>query len=202
VLSLACGALGIKRTQDASKLQISKNMNPYNFLSMFAVGESFDYVLFKIAISFAETGLSVWFISPETFDKAPGNIKPPDKEVLQLITFIYLKDFKDIITHLNTIHLWHKPPNVIIIKGFEYYCNFYCDFYNPLQAALVTTSLLDSAAVCAMKKDKQSFLLVTCSEPSESHKNNVQTIKDLYFPNYVHKIKDDDLFNHVTKVFK
>ncbi|XP_063910038.1 uncharacterized protein LOC135127529 isoform X2 [Zophobas morio] len=136
-------------------------MQPQNVHSVLAVGENFDYALFRVAIAFAENGVQVWFISPKAFDKAPKELKTPDKEILQLITFMYLKDHNDLVTQLNGIHLWRKIPSVIILSGYEHYCDFSSVNYKPLQAALITTSLLDSVGVCAAKKETCNISAVT-----------------------------------------
>lgn len=101
---------------------------------------------------------------------------------------------------MNGIHLWRKLPSFIIIKGFERYCNFSSSDYNPLQAALITTSLLDSAAVCAKRNNEKIFLLVCCS--NGVGKNRLQIINDLYFINYFHKEDDTEFCNNVSQVFK
>ncbi|XP_044270745.1 uncharacterized protein LOC123015202 [Tribolium madens] len=179
-------------------------MQPEKVISTLAVGENFDSDLFQVAISFAENGLYVWLISPQAFDKAPKNVKTPDKEVLRLITFLYLKDHTDLLTQINGIHLWRKVPNVIIITGFEHYCSFSTPDYNPLQAALITTSLLDSAAVCATRNNDKVFLLVCCgTTASGERKKPLQVIKDLYFSCYLEKReKTNEFCKNVTSLFK
>lgn len=112
-----------------------------------------------------------------------------------------MKDYKDLIIHLNGIHLWRKTPNVIILSGFENYCNLSSTDYKPIQAALIMTSLLDSAAVCAVKNNEKVNVLVACAELTEG-KEKLQIIKDLYFLNYILKSEDDEFFNSVVQLLK
>ncbi|XP_018569488.1 uncharacterized protein LOC108909590 [Anoplophora glabripennis] len=166
-------------------------MNPKNIYSTLLLGNNFDYVLFKAAILFAESGLKVWFISPETFDKIPENIVAPEKEILQLITFLYLKDYKELISHLNGIHLWHKVPDVVILPNLEIYCNLHSDKYDPLLSALIVTALVDSTSVCA-KKNQRAYLIATCSISPENCENRLQILHDMYFPHVVRESEENE----------
>ncbi|KAG5889948.1 hypothetical protein JTB14_018843 [Gonioctena quinquepunctata] len=178
-------------------------MFPENVYSSFLIGSNLDYTLFKTAISFAESGLSVWFISPLPFDKVPENIDPPDKDILKLITFVYLKDYKSLISHLNTIHLWHKVPNLIILSRFDIYSNLHKEEkeYNPQISALISTSLLDCGSVCAKKKQLPAYLLATAEGASEDSKERLQVLNDMYFPHIIHDTCDNDLFKSVIEYY-
>ncbi|XP_023017852.2 uncharacterized protein [Leptinotarsa decemlineata] len=172
-------------------------MYPENVHSSFLLGTNFVYTLFKAAIHFAETGLHVWFISSEAFDKVPENIIPPDKHTLRLITFVYLKDYKSLISHLNTIHMWHKTPNVIIISGFDAYTNLFEEDYNAQKAAFLSTSLLDCGSVCAKKKQSPSYLLLTAEDSLGIYKERLQVLHDMYFPEIIQGVKDADLLKAI-----
>ncbi|KAJ8924830.1 hypothetical protein NQ315_000984 [Exocentrus adspersus] len=162
-------------------------MKPKRVRSTLLLGNNLDYT----AINLAESGKKVWFVSPEVFDKIPDNIVPPEMQILKLITFIYLKDYKDLLSHLNGIHLWHKIPDIIILSNLDTYCHLYGDNYDTLLCALVVATLLDSASVCA-KKNGTSYLISTCSQPSDPHKNKLQVLYDLYFSHVIEKTADSD----------
>ncbi|KAJ8970624.1 hypothetical protein NQ314_001159 [Rhamnusium bicolor] len=83
--------------------------------------------------------------------------------------------------------------DIIILSGFDTYCNLYCDNYNSLLAALVSTTLLDSLSVCAHKKESTTYLILTCSPPSDNHKNQLQVLHDLYFPHIMNKLDNTKL---------
>ncbi|XP_056634001.1 uncharacterized protein LOC130443418 isoform X1 [Diorhabda sublineata] len=150
-----------------------------------------NYILFKTAIYFAELGLNVWFISPNVIDKIPENISPPDKEILQLIIFIYLKNYKDLITHLNAIHMWHKSPTVIILGGFDIYTNLYGTNYDPTLTGLISSIVLDSAAVCTKKNNKSVYVILATKSTPEEYKDRIKVLYDLYFPNLIHDITEE-----------
>lgn len=139
-------------------------MGSENIKSTVLINDNYEIILFQLTIKLAATGLNVWLISQAPCHKLPSDIKPPDKEILQLITFMYLKDYSSLIKQLNGIHMWHKIPNVIMVAGFDKYCGLHIEDvnYNPLRTAFLCTCLLDSLQNCA-KKTLKSFLLVACS---------------------------------------
>ncbi|CAG9861816.1 unnamed protein product [Phyllotreta striolata] len=159
---------------------IPPNLYPTLFLSKHP-----DYILFKLAIYFAEQGHSVWFISPKVFESIPEDIRSPDKEILQSITFVYLQDYKSLINHLNAIHLWHKVPTVVLMSGFDVYTKLYGDTFDPLLPAIVTSSLFDGASVCSKKNKKPVFVIVAAYEPPRIYLSRYQSLHDLYYPNFI-----------------
>uniref|UniRef100_A0A6P7FV57 Uncharacterized protein LOC114333042 isoform X1 n=1 Tax=Diabrotica virgifera virgifera TaxID=50390 RepID=A0A6P7FV57_DIAVI len=154
-----------------------------------------------VAIHFAEKGLNVWFISPSLLDNIPANIVPPDKEILQLITFIYLKDCKDLLNHLNTIHLWHKSPTVILICGFDIYTNIFEENYKPMLAALLSTTLLDSSVVCYKKNKKSTYLILTLQTIPDNYRDRIKVLYDMYFPNIITDQHEEIVIDKVVNYY-
>ncbi|KAJ8956979.1 hypothetical protein NQ318_012143 [Aromia moschata] len=168
-------------------------MNPENIFCSVVLGNDFDYVLFKTAIYFAESGLNVWLISPEALKKF--------RTILFHQKRNYLKDYKDLLSHLNSVHLWHKIPNIIILSDFDKYCNLYSDCYNPILSALVSATLLDSISVCSKKKQKPCYLICTCSPAENSYTDRFQVLRDMYFPHVINKLCDKLLFDEIIGYF-
>ncbi|KAF2883150.1 hypothetical protein ILUMI_23018 [Ignelater luminosus] len=164
----------------------------------------FENILFQCCIHYAEQGLNVWFISPQPFKELPLDIKPPDEEVLKLITFLYLKDQQDLLTHLNGIHLWHKFPQLIILNGFEHYSMMLSSDYNLSNAAFTLASLLDATSTCALKHSSmKAYLLVACVVPPPDRYAHLDTLTSLYFPHVcTYNNNNCDIFNVFKNVFK
>lgn len=161
--------------------------------SIFIVGNTLEYVLFETAINSAKAGLPVWYISIVPFNKIPDNIDIPGKEVLNLITFIYLKDYHCLISHLNGIHLWRKTPRVILIDRFDLYSNINEENYNPLCGALISTSILDASSSISKKTNENIFLIVACSTQNIVSKR-ASILKNLYFPKtFIHSTDSETL---------
>ncbi|KAF5287305.1 hypothetical protein FQR65_LT02178 [Abscondita terminalis] len=157
-------------------------MLPESVVSLFVVGDKLEEPLFKCALLYAEHGFNVWFISPQPFSKFPQGINTLDKEILKLITFLYLKEESDLLLHLNSVHLWHKYPQVIIVDSFEEYCS-----ENDIVNAFVMSSVLDASASCARRsRSKKSYVLVNSSK---SYTNLV----DMYFPRSLTFTSEEDL---------
>ncbi|XP_031357429.1 uncharacterized protein LOC116181260 isoform X2 [Photinus pyralis] len=120
-------------------------MLPQNVFSLL-IKNSDKLKLQDVLFKYASLGLNVWFISPQPFNQLPSNLIPPDKEVLQLITFLYLQDQADLLSHLNSVHLWTKYPQVIIVNDYEFYCG------DSLRLnAFIIASMLDATLACARR---------------------------------------------------
>ncbi|XP_044749719.1 uncharacterized protein LOC123310317 [Coccinella septempunctata] len=156
-------------------------MNIQTVKSILVIGEKLEYVLFNTAINCAKAGFPVWYISIFPFEKIPENIEIPEKDVLNLITFIYLKDYQCLISHLNGIHLWRKTPHVILIDKFDLYCNINEENYDPLIAALLSTSVLDASCSASRKSKRDIYLIITCKIQNMFERRLI-TLRNLYFP--------------------
>ncbi|VEN43067.1 unnamed protein product [Callosobruchus maculatus] len=174
-------------------------MDVDNVISVLLVKEDPEYILFKTAMLFAEQGLLVWFISSKPFENLPKKITNHDKEILQQITFLYLRNLKDLITELNGIHLWNKSPSIIILSQFKTYVQVPVEDPKNFLAAFILTSLLDSAAVCS-KKNKKKSLILTCTE-DVSNMNKFQILFDMYFSHSVQKIDEDNTVDTIVKIY-
>ncbi|CAH2009125.1 unnamed protein product [Acanthoscelides obtectus] len=173
-------------------------MDAENLISVLHLNENPEYILFKIALLFAEQSLQVWFISPKPFENIPVNIVQIDKEILQQITFLYLKDFKDLITELNGIHLWHKAPNIIILSHFKTYLEA-LDKNSSFFAAFILASVLDGAAV-STKRNKKKTLVLICLEDI-TNLDQFQIIFDMYFSHFIPKMDQDNIVDTIVKLY-
>lgn len=99
--------------------------------------------------------------------------------------FSYLKDRRDLINHLNGIHLWHKLPDIVIVAGFDRYIELYSDTYNSCRGAHLATSLVDALSVCAKKNQNNSFLILAATLPPQECTRRFQIFLDIYFPNFI-----------------
>lgn len=93
------------------------------------------------------------------------------------------------ITHLNSLHLWHTVPNVIILRGFETYSKLYDVDHNPTITGLISTALLDGASVCSKKTIEKTYLIVT-TFLNEKYKSRLQILFDMYFLNIINESKN------------
>lgn len=120
------------------------------------------------------------------------------------ICFRYLKDSKDLLHHLNSIHIWHKIPNVIILRGLETYGLLHSD-YCPTKTALLMASLLDAASTCGTKQSNNALLLVNCHIKQTQTENQLQVLNELYFK-YTFKAEtfqsQNDIVNKICEVLK
>ncbi|KAK5640534.1 hypothetical protein RI129_011345 [Pyrocoelia pectoralis] len=131
--------------------------NIYSLVIKFPDKSQLQDSLLKCAFQYADQGLNVWFISPQPITQLPPNLVPPDKEILQLITFLYLKDRADLLTHLNNVHLWHKYPQVIIVNDYEFYCGT-----GLTLSAFVVASILDATVACSRRhRTKRGYFLLS-----------------------------------------
>ncbi|KAL3276206.1 hypothetical protein HHI36_020924 [Cryptolaemus montrouzieri] len=163
--------------------------------------DSIKKLFLLAAITYAKSGNHVWYISCFPFEKIPNNIIIPEKEVLSLITFVFLKDYKDLINHLNGIHLWRKPPRIILVAGFEEYSNLNKPDYNPMCAALISTSLLDAISTAAAKLNAVSYLIVAC-RILENYKSRLNILRMLYFSEIISHPKEQDMLNAIMKTLE
>lgn len=97
--------------------------------------------------------------------------------------------------------MWHKVPNVIIVKGFEIYARLYEEDYNSSIAALLSATLLDTASVCAKKTKKEVLVLVAVSPPIESHTKRLQVLHDMYFLNLINEVTENDSLESIKKFY-
>lgn len=97
-----------------------------------------------------------------------------------ILPFRYLQR-DDLKSHLSGIHMWNKPPKVIIVSKFEEYCNSPGQNFDVRIAAQLSAMLLDAASTCAKKYGAKELLLVACSRWHSS----VQTLVDLYYENRI-----------------
>ncbi|XP_060535851.1 uncharacterized protein LOC132707871 [Cylas formicarius] len=176
---------------------VGVNMEPANVSSLLLTDDEPDYVLFKVAIEAAERGANVWFISTEPFVAIPDNIEQPEKHVLRLITFIYLKTLDDLVEHLDGTHAWYKPPSLIILKDAHSYCGLAEDRCDVFKAAMLATVLIDSAACCASKRSTKCRVLVTCWGCVD---DSLQVLYDMYFSEVLVKREFDDDESLLVKV--
>lgn len=118
--------------------------------------------------------------------------------------FRYLKDDVELINHLINAHTWHKCPNIIIVSGFENYCSINTESYNSLQAAFVSSVLLNALTACARKHKSNVYLLVACTLLSADQEEKLKKLLYLYFPqNIVRKNVDDDIiFDGIIDMLK
>nr|CAI5860618.1 unnamed protein product [Callosobruchus analis] len=175
-------------------------MDIENVVSVLLVKEDPEYVLFKTAMLFAEQGLLIWFISSKPFENLPKRITNIDKEILQQITFLYLRDLKDLIMHLNGIHLWNKSPSIIILSQFKTYLEVPGKGDNNFLAAFILTSLLDSAGVCSRKNKKKSLVLTCAEDVPNTHQ--FQILFDMYFSHSVQKMDEDNTVDIIIKLYE
>ncbi|KAK9877854.1 hypothetical protein WA026_020084 [Henosepilachna vigintioctopunctata] len=193
-------------------------MDNYGVKSAFFVGEDFENLLFKVnlqlamklifcfpsftlqtSILYAEAGFNVWYISFFPFETIPDNIIIPERDVLNLITFIYLKDYTRLISHLNTTHLWHKPPRIILMSGFEKYSGIDEDTYDPIFGALIATTLLNACSVASKKLNVVTYAVITC-EKLKNHEIRLNILRNLYFQNMYFYLKYDDMFKIISSL--
>ncbi|KAF7266098.1 uncharacterized protein LOC143203967 [Rhynchophorus ferrugineus] len=155
-----------------------------------------DYISLKLAINSAENGKRVWHISMKPIEKLPENISQPCREVLQLITFIYLSTYDDLIKHFNSIHKWKHLPQLIILKDFENYCDILDSNYNSLKSAYLCATLLDSVSYISRKSQSHTSVMVCCSSLEGTEK--IQVLYDMYFDICVNKeeFQDEDVLLH------
>ncbi|KAK4873377.1 hypothetical protein RN001_015406 [Aquatica leii] len=161
-------------------------MLPEGVVSLFVVGDVMEDALFKCAVQYAEHGLHVWFVSPQPFNKLPQSATRLSQDILRLITFLYLKEESDLLTHLNRVHLWHKYPQVIIINSFETYCKD-----NALMNAFIVSSAFDAVSSCARRHSLKKAHLVIASR--ETYHN----LTDMYFPRVFAFTNDDEFIGLV-----
>ncbi|XP_050301387.1 uncharacterized protein LOC126739655 [Anthonomus grandis grandis] len=160
-------------------------MAEHKIASTLLVGnDNIDFVLFQFAIDRAKMGQRVWVIAIKPFNEVPEGIEQPCKDVLKLITFIYLSDFVELMQHFNSIHKWKHTPNVIILKDFVHYCNLYDTKYDLRLAAFLSASLIDCLNFLAQKHGPNVLLLVSCKQEENNVillRNRLKVILDMYF---------------------
>lgn len=94
---------------------------------------------------------------------------------------------------MNGVHIWHKIPSVVIIKGIDEYCEIYNENYNQLKTAFTITSILDGIGACAKKKNRACYLLMTCTKPNEEYCNRIKILFDMYFSHLFDEYSDNNL---------
>lgn len=130
--------------------------------SIFAHGVNIKHSLLKVAISCAENGYAVWFITPQEINSLPDDLPIPDTEVSKLLTFLYLKDYSDLLSILHGIHGWNKIPNIIIVNSLNVYVRE--DNNDFVSAAHIISNVISAGMVCAKKhKDNKAMVLMGCS---------------------------------------
>lgn len=104
------------------------------------------------------------------------------------------------MSHLNGIHMWHKPPQVIIVSNFEEYCNSPQQNFDVDIAAQISAMLVDAASACAKKYGAKELLLVACNRWHSS----IQILVDLYYENRIccNGNDCDILFEEIKHILK
>ncbi|XP_030760867.1 uncharacterized protein LOC115885973 [Sitophilus oryzae] len=155
-------------------------MNIDGVFSTLLIGDETNYIALKFAIDCAEKGLPVWYISTEPIHELPNSIIKPCREVLKLITFIYLQTYSDLIKHLNGIQNWRNIPRIIILKNFEIYSKIRAD-YSSAKAAYLCAILLNTMSYVKQKLNSAAYLLVFNASLDTEDLNKLQVLYDMYF---------------------
>ncbi|KAL1505169.1 hypothetical protein ABEB36_004791 [Hypothenemus hampei] len=151
------------------------------------VGSYTDSILFQLAIEVAKHGQKVWFLANKPFETIPKEVQHECKEYLELITFIYLSTFEELVKLFNGIHKRQQVPSVIILKGLDQFCNFYSsveEAYDARTTAYLIASILDGMLYLNRKNsNKTSLLLVSCYDDENNLLLNerLKTLYDMYF---------------------
>lgn len=192
--------------------------------TVFINGSNTDYLLFKIAIHYAEEGTNTWFISPKPIQHFPQNLSIPNKEILKFILFFYLQTAEDLVKKLNSIHVWEKMPEVIIISDYQHYTHMHkCanddnNSNSAIMAAYVTASLHDAALAVFTKitRDKQlkqmnnnkrtTYAIVSTNYNAQSKQNQIiiKSLVNLFFKVVLntHNKTCEDSFSELIALLK
>lgn len=100
---------------------------------------------------------------------------------------------------MNGIHLWRKTPRVILIDKFELYLNINEENYDPLLAALISTSILDASNSVSRMSKENIYLIITC-EMMKSLENRLKILMNLYFPKTFTHITDTETIKTIDEI--
>lgn len=80
-----------------------------------------------------------------------------------------MKSFKELVRQLNSCHTWRLPPNLLVVKGLDEYCQGYEPTQGLMQASTVSALLQNCLQV-------SGTTIVTTSSVGVP-----QCLKDFYF---------------------
>lgn len=166
---------------------------PRNISNIFLHNENDDTLLFKTALHCAELGKRVWYIAPHKISKIPNNVKIPDIQVLNSLTFLYLQKEEDIVKELNSIDLWYNYPQVIIVSKFSSYVSL----GRNNNCTLLISLLLNASSVCERKRKMSASLIIEWDKTIEDL-TEANCIIDLYFTNVVASANNENVFMEIS----
>ncbi|KAK2581632.1 hypothetical protein KPH14_002133 [Odynerus spinipes] len=82
--------------------------------------------LYEAAIYWAEEGHRVFYITPEPLQSLPSACHDRTSSsymVLKLIRFIYLSDYKSLVTQLTELHTFVSLPSIFLLDDLDHYLN-------------------------------------------------------------------------------
>lgn len=134
-------------------------------------------LLFQAAVAYASQDYHVTFISRQPLSRMPysvhGMIRPETAGLLSTLTFLYMKDVKDLISYLSEIHTRTLLPDVLIVDDLEHYLRQLHNLSPEAGSAKLCALLVDALAFIRSKRSSGfPTLLLGC----QKEKTNIQTV--------------------------
>lgn len=169
----------------------------------------------------ASEGFHIWCMTSNSINKLPSNVEIPCSDALKLITFLwvvlyfidtvflhdclnfsYLQDYKELIKQVNSAHLWHKTPSIILVHNVEKYLDLNNDKSSAVHLnSFIAASLLDAAAACANKLKSKTVLLLMAGSLHNNNSIAVQNIIQLYMQHAI-CVREETILDSLSEILE
>ncbi|KAL3883657.1 hypothetical protein ACJMK2_029898 [Sinanodonta woodiana] len=151
-------------------------------------------LLFQCAVSQANRGVMVTYISPRPFSRMPLSVHgmpcPSAASSLKTLTFQYLSSPDELVKFCSNVHMRVLHPQVLIIDDLQYYIEQSKGQGQEVAAARLCALLLDAVHfIHKENSDSGCCLLVSCQTKIKSlqavfrqFKFNIMTIENAASP--------------------
>ncbi|KAL2722542.1 hypothetical protein V1478_009405, partial [Vespula squamosa] len=116
--------------------------------------------LYQAAIYWAEEGRRVFYITPIPLQQIPSSChesNPSTYFTYKLITFVYLSDYKSLVTQLAELHTFVSLPTIVLLDDIDHYIKDdaitkqdYCQEKTKMRIARACSVIFD--AINSVKK--------------------------------------------------
>ena len=99
-------------------------------------------LMFELALSFADEGKHVIFVSPRKPERLPLKVSArttPTNQTLKLIQMVYIEDREEFLKYMATIHTTQKLAHIILVDGID---QFYGEVSSRNQEMAVIAKVL------------------------------------------------------------
>ncbi|KAF7399368.1 hypothetical protein HZH68_007960 [Vespula germanica] len=115
--------------------------------------------LYEAAIYWAEEGRRVFYITPIPLQQIPSSChesNPSTYFTYKLITFVYLSDYKSLVTQLAELHTFISLPTIVLLDDIDHYIEDdaikkpdYCEEKTKMRIARACSVIFDAINSCS-----------------------------------------------------